>query len=44
MGWLNAPMLLGALATAQAGLAASGIPHGPGALDAAASVVAAGLD
>ena len=41
MGHLNPPMLLGALATVEAGLAACGIPHGPGALAAAARVIAA---
>jgi alanine-glyoxylate transaminase/serine-glyoxylate transaminase/serine-pyruvate transaminase len=40
MGWLNPPMILGTLATAQAGLLACGVRHGPGALDAAAAVVA----
>ena len=41
MGHVNAPMLLGALATIEAGLTALGIPHGPGALDAAAAGLAA---
>lgn len=41
MGHLNPPMLLGALATVEAGLAACGIPHGDGALDAAARAIAA---
>lgn len=41
MGHLNPPMLLGALATIDAGLKALGIAHGPGALDAAAAAVAA---
>jgi len=40
MGWLNPPMLLGALAAAQAGLSACGIPFGKGGLDAAAEVIA----
>ena len=43
MGWLNPPMLLGALGAAQAGLAACAIPHGRGAVDAAAEVVAAAI-
>jgi hypothetical protein len=34
-------MLLGALATIEAGLTALGIPHGTGALEAAAAVVGA---
>ena len=37
MGHIDPPMLLGALGTIEAGLKALGIPHGPGALDAAAS-------
>jgi alanine-glyoxylate transaminase/serine-glyoxylate transaminase/serine-pyruvate transaminase len=41
MGWLNAPMLMGALGAAQAGMVACGIAHGKGALDAAADVIAA---
>ncbi len=40
MGHLNPPMLLGTLATIDAGLTALGIPHGPGALEAAAAVIA----
>ncbi len=40
MGHLNPPTLLGTLATVEAGLAALGISHGPGALEAAAAVVA----
>ncbi|SEN50097.1 alanine-glyoxylate transaminase / serine-glyoxylate transaminase / serine-pyruvate transaminase [Gemmobacter aquatilis] len=40
MGHVNAHMTLGVLATMQAGMVALGIPHGPGALDAAARVVA----
>ncbi len=39
MGHLNPPMLLGALATIEAGLTALGIPHGKGALEAAAAVI-----
>ncbi len=41
MGHLNPPMLLGALATIDAGLKACGIAHGPGALEAASGVIAA---
>jgi alanine-glyoxylate transaminase/serine-glyoxylate transaminase/serine-pyruvate transaminase len=41
MGWLNPPMLLGALGSAQAGLSACAIAHGKGALDAAVEVIAA---
>jgi alanine-glyoxylate transaminase/serine-glyoxylate transaminase/serine-pyruvate transaminase len=40
MGHVNAHMTLGALAAMQAGMVALGIPHGPGALDAAARAVA----
>jgi alanine-glyoxylate transaminase/serine-glyoxylate transaminase/serine-pyruvate transaminase len=40
MGHLNPPTLLGTLATVEAGLRALGIPHGRGALEAAAAVVA----
>jgi alanine-glyoxylate transaminase/serine-glyoxylate transaminase/serine-pyruvate transaminase len=40
MGWLNPPMILGTLAVTQVGLAACGLRHGPGALDAAAAVIA----
>lgn len=40
MGHVNAHMTLGALAVMDAGLKALKIPHGPGALDAAAQVVA----
>ena len=43
MGWVNPPMLLGALGAAQTGLAACGVPFGRGALDAAAEAIAAGL-
>jgi alanine-glyoxylate transaminase/serine-glyoxylate transaminase/serine-pyruvate transaminase len=41
MGHLNPPMLLGTLATIEAGLTALGIAHGPGAPEAAAAVIAA---
>ncbi len=40
MGHCNAAMLLGTLAVMQAGMVALGIPHGAGALDAAAAVIA----
>ncbi|MFZ0098753.1 MAG: aminotransferase class V-fold PLP-dependent enzyme, partial [Gemmobacter sp.] len=40
MGHVNAHMTLGALASMQAGMVALGIPHGQGALDAAARAVA----
>ena len=40
MGHVNAPMTLGALATMDAGMKALGIPHGAGALDAAAQALA----
>lgn len=40
MGHVNAHMTLGALAVMQAGMGALDIPFGPGALDAAAAVVA----
>ncbi len=42
MGHVNAHMTLGALAVMEAGLLALDIPHGPGALDAATRVIAAG--
>ncbi len=42
MGHVNAHMTLGALAVMEAGLTALGIAHGPGALDAAAKIVATG--
>ncbi len=42
MGHVNAHMTLGALAVMEAGMVALDIPHGPGALAAAARVVAAG--
>jgi alanine-glyoxylate transaminase/serine-glyoxylate transaminase/serine-pyruvate transaminase len=41
MGWLNAPMMMGALGAAEAGLRAQGARLGPGALDAAAAAIAA---
>ncbi|MBE2277874.1 MAG: alanine--glyoxylate aminotransferase family protein [Rhodobacteraceae bacterium] len=40
MGHVNAHMTLGALAVIEAGLTALGLPHGPGAVEAAARVVA----
>ena len=40
MGHLNPPMILGTLATIEAGLASLAIPHGPGGVAAAARVVA----
>ena len=40
MGHVNAHMILGVLGTIEAGLTALDIPHGPGALQAAADVVA----
>ncbi|MGL4281313.1 MAG: pyridoxal-phosphate-dependent aminotransferase family protein [Albidovulum sp.] len=40
MGHVNAHMTLGVLAVMEAGMRALGIPHGPGALEAAAEVVA----
>jgi len=43
MGWLNAPMVLGALGATQVGLSACGIRHGAGALEAAAAQLAAHL-
>ena len=42
MGHVNAHMVLGALATIEAGLQALHIPHGSGAVEAAAAVVAGG--
>lgn len=39
MGHLNAPMVMGALSSIQSGLIALGVPHGAGALDAAAQVI-----
>jgi alanine-glyoxylate transaminase/serine-glyoxylate transaminase/serine-pyruvate transaminase len=41
MGYVNAHMVLGALASIEAGLSALAIPHGPGALEAAARAIAA---
>lgn len=41
MGHVNAQMILGALATIEAGLKAVGIAHGPGGVSAAAEVIAA---
>ncbi|TRW99357.1 alanine--glyoxylate aminotransferase family protein [Paracoccus sp. M683] len=40
MGHANAPMLLGTLASMQAGMTALGIAHGPGGIDAAIRVIA----
>ena len=40
MGHVNAHMIMGVLGTIQSGLLALGLPHGAGALDAAASVIA----
>ncbi|TQV66282.1 pyridoxal-phosphate-dependent aminotransferase family protein [Aliiroseovarius halocynthiae] len=40
MGHVNAPMVMGALSAIQSGLIALGIPHGDGALPAAAKVIA----
>ncbi len=40
MGHVNAHMVLGALGAIGAGLSALGVPHGPGALDAAAAICA----
>lgn len=40
MGHVNAHMVMGVLATMEAGMQALAIPHGKGALDAAAAVVA----
>lgn len=40
MGHVNAHMTLGALATMEAGMRALGIPHGSGALEAAADAIA----
>ena len=41
MGHLNAHMVLGMLGTLEAGMQAIGVHHGPGALGAAARVIAA---
>ncbi len=40
MGHVNAQMVLGALATIEAGLTAIGVPHGRGAVEAAVEVIA----
>ncbi len=40
MGHVNAQMVMGLLATVQTGLIALDIPHGPGAIEAAARVIA----
>lgn len=40
MGHVSAHMLLGTLAVMEAGMRALGLPHGPGAIDAAAQVIA----
>lgn len=40
MGYANAPQLLGVIATIETGLTALGMPHGKGALDAAAHSLA----
>jgi alanine-glyoxylate transaminase / serine-glyoxylate transaminase / serine-pyruvate transaminase len=40
MGHVNAQMVLGALGTIEAGLTAVGVPHGRGAVEAAAAVIA----
>lgn len=42
MGHVNAQMIMGVLGSIQAGLIALNIDHGPGALDAAAQVIARG--
>lgn len=42
MGHVNAHMTLGALSVIEAGMRALGLPHGDGALGAAAAVIAAG--
>ncbi|MCW8842647.1 MAG: aminotransferase class V-fold PLP-dependent enzyme [Rhodobacteraceae bacterium] len=42
MGHVNAHMVLGMLASVQAGMSAIGVPYGPGGLDAAAKVIARG--
>lgn len=42
MGHVNAHMVLGTLAAVEAGMKALGIPHGEGALAAAAAEIAAG--
>ncbi len=40
MGHVNAQMVLGALGAIEAGLTAVGVPHGRGAVEAAAGVIA----
>jgi len=40
MGHVNAHMVLGALATMEAGMTALGVPHGKGAIEAAATAFA----
>lgn len=42
MGHVNAHMVLGMLASVQAGMTAIGVPFGPGGIDAAAEVIAQG--
>jgi alanine-glyoxylate transaminase/serine-glyoxylate transaminase/serine-pyruvate transaminase len=42
MGHLNVPMIMGALGTIDSALKTLDIPHGNGALDAAAQVIAKG--
>ena len=42
MGHVNAQMIMGLLATVDAGLKALDIPHGGGAVEAAGRVIAAG--
>ena len=42
MGHVNAHMTLGVLATMEAGLQALGVPHGSGALEAAAGAIGRG--
>jgi alanine-glyoxylate transaminase/serine-glyoxylate transaminase/serine-pyruvate transaminase len=42
MGYLNEPMILGALAGVEASLEAAGIPHEKGGLDAALKYLATG--
>jgi len=44
MGHLNPPTLLGVLACIDAGLKSLNIPHGPGALDAAAEVLSKAIE
>jgi alanine-glyoxylate transaminase/serine-glyoxylate transaminase/serine-pyruvate transaminase len=43
MGHINAHMVLGVLASMEAGMQALGIPHGPGGVEAAAAAFARGL-